>query len=163
MKTLILLTLLFFTSTEIYSQTTEILTQEDAPITITEFQAEYQEDSRYTSEGIRYDVEYTNTSNNDIVAFSFGFFAFDVFNRSLGRPLNGFTIENLDVGDKNNGAWVQTTYSASLFRDYGTAISYVANVRFSDGSIWSYNEDNVLNQLQEFEESLTAEDLEAEN
>lgn len=155
--------LIFFTvTTTLYSQTNNILSQPDAPITIDEFEASYQEDGRYSNEGVRYDIEYTNSSSDDIVAFSFGFYAFDVFNRSLGRPLEGFTIEDLGIGDSDTGAWVQRTYNASLFREYGTAVSYIARVRYQNGTIWEYDQDSILDQLQEFEESLTLEDLQSE-
>ncbi len=154
-----LLITIVLSSFELKAQETEVLSQSESPISIQRFNAEYQEDSRYSSEGIRYEVMFQNTSAKQIVAYSIGFYAFDVFNRSLGRPLSGFSIQSIDVNGREEGAWLQRASSASLFRDYGTAVSYVERVRFEDGVIWEYDSEEILNQLQRFEESLTIEDL----
>ncbi|MDY0144104.1 MAG: hypothetical protein RBR97_19660 [Bacteroidales bacterium] len=156
---IILNTLVF----ETYAQAVKILNQENAPISITSFTAKYQAGtSRYVSEGIRFDVEFSNKTNQEIVAYAFGFYAFDVFNRSLGRPLEGYSVSTIKTGSSSSGAWVQRLSSPSLFEKYGTGIAYVARVRLADGTIWNYNPANILKQLQEFEESLTLDDLKSE-
>ncbi len=149
---------------ESFAQAVKILVQENAPISITNFTAKYQAggSSRYISEGIRFDVEFSNNSNQDIVAYALGFYAFDVFNRSLGRPLEGFSVSTIKTGSSSSGAWVQRLSSPSLFEKYGTGIAYVARIRFADGTIWNYNPAIILKQLQEFEESLTLDDLKSE-
>lgn len=142
------------------AQSTVILDQTAAPFDITEFSASYQEGGRYSSEGVRFDVSFSNGTDKAAVAYAIGFFAFDVFNRPLSRPLEGFSVTTIAPGEKGNGAWVQRMSSPALFKEYGTGVAYVARVRFGDGSIWNYDEENVLKQLQEFESSLTLEDLE---
>jgi len=157
----ILITLSFtlFLSFSVNAQTVQILDQENPPLIINEFTAKYQEGGRYSTEGIRYDVSFTNNTDQEIVAYAIGFYAFDVFNRSLGRPLSGFSVSKISPGGSDDGAWVQRVSSPSLFKDYGTGIAYVARARLADGTVWSYDEDSVLSQLQEFEESLTLDDL----
>jgi len=140
-----------------------VLKQENAPLIIYEFTAKYQDGaSRYASEGIRFDVRFTNITEQPVVAYSIGFFAFDVFNRPLGRPFGGFAIEAIDPNGSERGAWVQRTTSSALFREYGTGVAYVSKVRFEDGTIWSYDSESILNQLQEFEATLTIDDLESD-
>jgi hypothetical protein len=159
---ILLISLFVFTITSnLTAQERLILKQSDAPISIINFEAEYQEESRYSSEGIRYDVFFQNSAQNNIVAYSFGFYAFDVFNRSLGRPLEGFSVEELEPEKRGSAAWVQRTINSSLFRKYGTAVAYISRVRFKDGTIWTYDEKSILEQLQKFEKSLTLDDLEA--
>jgi hypothetical protein len=146
-----------------FAQEVKILNQENAPISITSFTAKYQDGtSRYVSEGIRFDVNFSNISNQDIVAYALGFYAFDVFNRSIGRPLEGYSVSTIKSGSTGSGAWVQRSSSSSLFEKYGTGIAYVARVRLADGTIWNYNSANILKQLQEFEESLTLDDLKSD-
>lgn len=158
-----ILTLLLMTFTSIsYAQSTIILNQPESPLSITSFSASYQEGGRYTSEGVRYDVSFKNISEKRVVAYAFDFFSFDVFNRKLGRPLEGFSVTTITPNSNGNGAWIQRMSSPALFKYYGTAVAYVARVRFEDGAIWSYDADAILSQLQEFESSLTLEDLQAE-
>lgn len=160
MKTILItltFTLTFLLS--INAQSVQILDQADAPLTLNEFTAQYQEGGRYSTEGIRYDVSFINNTDQEIVAYAIGFYAFDVFNRSLGRPLSGFSVTKISPGDSDDGAWVQRVSSPSLFKDYGTGIAYVARARLADGTVWSYDEGSILSQLQEFEESLTLDDL----
>lgn len=160
MKTILItltLTLTFLISAN--AQSVQTLDQTDAPLTINGFTAQYQEGGRYSSEGIRYDVSFTNNTDQEIVAYAIGFYAFDVFNRSLGRPLSGFSVTKISPGGSDYGTWVQRVSSPSLFKDYGTGIAYVARARLADGTVWSYDEGSILSQLQEFEESLTLDDL----
>ena len=162
MRTLLISLFILSLFSNLSAQETQILNQNNAPITINNFEAKYQEDGRYSSEGIRYDVAFHNADQKNIVAYSFGFYAFDVFNRSLGRPLEGFSVDELEPNSPDNAAWVQRTVNSSLFREYGTAVAYIARVRYKDGSIWTYDEEAILKQLQKFEESLTLDDLESE-
>ncbi len=163
MKTILTsLTFVLAVSISVNAQSVQVLDQTDTPLTINEFTAQYQEGGRYSSEGIRYDVSFTNNTDQDVVAYAMGFYAFDVFNRSLGRPLEGYSVNTISAGRSNDGAWVQRMSSPTLFRDYGTGIAYVARVRLADGTVWSYDEESILRQLQEFEESLTLDDLRAQ-
>lgn len=161
LKSILILFLMFFTSIS-FAQSTVILNQPDAPMNITEFTANYQEKGRYTSEGVRYNVSFKNSKDKTIVAYAVGFFSFDVFNRPLGRQLEGFSVKTISQISDGKGVWVQRMSNPSLFKDYGTGVAYVAHVRFEDGTIWSYNAEAVLSQLQEFESTLTLEDLKAD-
>lgn len=159
MKTLYIFLFVLILQNSALAQETTILQQDQAPISISKFEAKYQEGGTYSNEGIRYDVSFTNATNKQIVAYAFGFYSFDVFNRALGRPLEGFSVDDLKPNDSDDGAWVQRAINSSLFRKYGTAVAYIARVRFKDGTIWKYDDESILKQLQKFESSLTLDDL----
>ena len=71
--------------------------------------------------------------------------------------MGGFTIEDIDVGGKEDGAWVANALAESAFY---TGVAYVSKVRFEDGEIWTADNDEVLSQLREIEQDLNIETLE---
>lgn len=144
------------------AQLSKVLKQDNPPLQILSFDADYQKKSSYYSEGIKYSVTLKNATQQAIVAYKIAFQAFDAFNESLGRPLSGYAIEQINVGNTEKSTWVNNTYNASLFEKYGQGIAYVSTVRFIDGTIWKYDADNILTQLQEIEASFALEDLESE-
>ena len=133
-----------------------ILVQADAPIGITEYTARYQPRSTRQSEGIRHSLNYRNVGDRKIVAVQFGLLAFNIFNEFQDR-LGGFTIEDIDVGSTEDGAWVANALAESAFY---TGVAYVSKVRFEDGEIWTADDDEVLSQLREIEQDLNIEALE---
>ena len=108
-----------------------VLVQSAAPIAITEYTARYQERSRYQSEGIRHELSYRNVGTRKIVAVQFGLLAFNIFNEFQDR-LGGFTIEDVEVGSPESGAWVANALAEAAFY---TGVAYVDKVRFEDGEI----------------------------
>lgn len=132
-----------------------VLEQSGAPIEITQYSARHQERSRYQSEGIRHDLRYRNTTSRRIVAVQFGLLAFNIFNEFQDR-LGGFTIEDVNAGREESGAWVASALAEASFY---TGVAYVDKVRFEDGEIWTANDTEVLRQLQEIEQDLDIEAL----
>ena len=140
-----------------------ILEQPDSELIIQNYEGEYEDgESRWRSEGAMHSVDIKNRSEQDIVAYSITFMCFDVFNRTLGRPLDGYAIETIESGKEINSRWNQRLSQAGLFKKYGTSIAYVSRIRFEDGTIWEYDSNIILEQVQEIEESLTVEDISAE-
>lgn len=135
-----------------------IIKQPGSPLLLETYTARYQKDSgSYQREGIRHDVKLSNVSDQAVVAYKISFKSFDVFNEDMGRGLGGISVDTIAVGDNESGAWVQKPYSAFTFKGYGTGVAYVSAVRLQDGSVWSFNEDEVLKQLQAISSDLTAE------
>ena len=131
-----------------------------APLEIVEYEARYQEDGRYVTEGVRHRVIVRNPGNQAVVALGIGFYAFDAFNRYMGRPLTGISMRTLDAGDTSDGmVWVQRPSASFTFREYGTGVAFVRIARLSDGTIWDADMDYVLQRLQELEDGLTLEDI----
>lgn len=130
-----------------------------APLAIQNYEATYQEDSRYSREGIRHSVSITNNGDQDVLAYGIGFFAFDAFNENMGRPLNGIDMDTISVGSSSPGAWIQSPPSSFTFRNYGTGVSYVRIARMADGSVWEADMDYVLSELQKIESDLLLEDI----
>jgi hypothetical protein len=162
MKNLISLIIFSCLTLNLFSQESVTIEQENSPFIIKSFSAKYQSGGSYSSEGVRFDVEITNNSGREIVAYMMGFYAFDTFNRSLGRPFNGYSIDNVGVGKTEKAAWVNRYSSSALFDKYGTGLAYVSKVRFKNGEIWENDASFILSELQKFEESLTLEDLQTE-
>jgi len=134
-----------------------VLSQENAPLKITKYEAKYSYYERRSS--IRHSVSYKNVSDKKIVAFRLSFLSFTVFNEFLDTS-GGISVEELAVNEISKGTWEQAPYRAHLFKKYGTGIAYVNTVRFEDGTIWKVNNEDVLPQIQEIEESFTADLLE---
>ena len=133
-----------------------VLVQAAAPVAITEYTARYQARSSARSEGIRHTLSYRNAADRKIVVVQFGLLAFNIFNEFQDR-LGGFTIEDIDVGETEDGAWVANALAESAFY---TGVAYVSKVRFKDGEIWTADNEEVLTQLQEIEEDLNIDALE---
>ena len=94
--------------------------QPTAPLRITEFTAEHTEANRggqFTAarlEGIRYEVKLQSTSDQKIVAYRMGFVAFNVFNEFISR-FGGYSVNDIDPGEEENGAWQQSRSNSSIF------------------------------------------------
>ena len=154
------LLMLAITSLAFAENPVRIIEVPGAPLEIVEYEARYQEDSRYVTEGVRHGVTVRNPGNQAVVALGIGFYAFDAFNRYMGRPLTGISMRTLDAGDTSEGmVWVQRPSAAFTFSSYGMGVAYVRIARLADGTVWEADMDYVLQRLQEFEEGLTLDDL----
>lgn len=131
-----------------------VLTQEEAPIAIEGYEADYQRDGgRFSTEGIRHRLRYRNVSDQTIVAVRFGLVAFNAFNEFQDR-LGGFTMDRMPPNDDKNGTWV--SHAGGGGPAFYTGVAYVDRVRFADGTVWRSGE-GVLEDLRAFDASLTEE------
>lgn len=92
-----------------------------------------------------------------MVAYKISFNSFDVFNEDMGRGVGGISVGKIAADSSDTGAWLQRPSAAFSFEKYGTGVAYVSAVRLQDGSVWTFNEDEVLEQLQAISSDLTAE------
>ena len=136
------------------SENAIILKQDDAPLKIAEYTTKYGTYER--SKVIAHSSKVLNSSDKTIVAYRIGFISFTVFNEFLHK-FTGFTVATVASGKEDKGMWTDRYSRGFLFQNYGTGIAYVDAVRFEDGSIWKANEADILPQIQEIEESFTAD------
>lgn len=156
-KQFILMSALCMVSPHLYAENAIVIEQPTSPLKIETYTAEYERKSSYSREGISHNVTLTNVSSQEVVAYRVTFNSFDVFNEDMGRGLGGISIESIPVGGTASGGWKQTPYAAFSFRGYGTGVAYVSEVRLADGTIWSFNQQRVLEELQKISADLTAE------
>ncbi len=140
-----------------FAQEAVIIQQSGSPLSIDTYSARYNEGDRYSSEGVVHSVTVSNNGEQDIVAYTVSFRSFDVFNEDMGRGLGGISIQTLKPGESDDGGWRQRPYAAFSFEKYGTGVSYVSRVRLADGTVWSADQDYVLNELQKIQDDLTAD------
>lgn len=160
MKNLAALTFLFLlVSQNAMANDARIIEIPGAPLSIMSYEASYQEEERYTREGIRHSVKVKNEGSADVLAYGIGFFAFDAFNHSMGRPLTGIAMNTVPPGKEQSGAWSQRPSAAFTFKWYGTGVAYVRQARLSDGTVWQADMDFVLRELQKIESGLSLEDI----
>ncbi len=157
-----LLIFLFAVSTPGLAEDAVILSQKVTPLQILSYTSAFQSKSRgrYDShpDRILHKLTYKNVSDQAIVTLRLGITAFNALNEFMGK-FGGWSTDSLDPGKENKGSWAQTPYAAFSFKNYGTGVVYVESVRFSDGTIWRADLDDVLEQLQKFEDTLEKEDL----
>jgi len=158
-KTLILgICLLWILQSSSFAEEAIILKQKDAPLKISNYKNKYGATSAYRSE-ITHSVTCANIAGKKIVATKIGFVAFDAFNEFLGKFV-GIVVKDVIGGKPGKYTWGQSPYSAFAFKKYGTGIAYVEAIRFEDGTIWKSDKSNIVSQIQEIEESFTADLLE---
>ena len=133
-----------------------ILKQNNAPLEISNYSATYRSPDRGIGDGsIIHRLSVKNISDQTIEAYGLGFYAFDAFNRSLGRPFVGYDMSAISAAELFQPSWENRVVSAYLFRKHGTAAAYVAIVRFRDGTIWKANETDIAIQLESLELELS--------
>src|SRR5688572_9736431 len=103
---------------------TIVVSQPNAPIEITKYDAKFQRRGTYTTEGISHSLEYRNRGAQKVQAIRFGLVAFDVFNDFLDRT-GGVAMDDVDPGRVNQGSWVATAYADFAFL---TGVAYVSHV-----------------------------------
>ncbi len=134
---------------------TKIIAQPTSPLTVMSYTAKYQEGGRYTTEGIRHNVQYENTSDSQIVASQIGLLSFDVWNEFLDRT-GGVSIKDIGPGGMESGAWVARAYADFTFL---TGFAYVGKVRYADGRIWEADLDAIANEVRKIEQGFDVEKL----
>lgn len=159
MKYIMFVFLLFSVSVNAQLNDVKIIVVPGAPLDIVKYEATYQEDSRYSNEGVRHSVTLKNNGTQAVVAYGVGFFAFDAFNRSMGRPLTGIDMDTVSVGAEGGGTWNQRPSAAFTFKSYGTGVAYLRQARLADGTIWHADMEYVLRELQGIENGLSMDDI----
>lgn len=147
--------LLFLTITiATFAQETQtiIVEQPDAPIVISEYNAEFKEGGSYTTEGIHHEIKFTNKTGLNVVAIQFGFVSFNVFNKYLDS-MSGITMESIEMTESSDGTWIQSTVSDFSFY---TGVTYLSKVRYSNDDIWEANLDLVSDRLEDIESDFDA-------
>ena len=137
---------------------TKIVPQPDAPVAINTYNAQYEQRSQYTTEGIHHEVQCANKSDKTVVAVQFGLVSFDIWNEFLDRT-GGIIMDLIVAGKPKTGRWVATAYSAFSFN---TGVAYVSKVRFEDGTIWTADLAAVLEELRKIEKDFDASRLKKE-
>lgn len=155
MKKLLLLLVGIFTSVSLAQKTSRIIEQSQAPIKIISYEVEYQEGGKYSSRGIRHEVNFQNISKRNIVALQIGLVSFDVWNEFLDRT-GGISMNILSPNETEGGTWIANAYGDFSFY---TGITYVSKVRFSDGEIWSADLDNIAKELRKVEKDFNVFNL----
>ena len=134
---------------------TKTIQDSDSPVALASYTARFRKSERYITEGIHHSILYKNRSDRLIQAVQITFISFSVFNRFLDRT-GGISIEDLEPDETKRGTWVATAYADFSFL---TGIAFVSKVRFSDGTIWTYNEQRILRELREIQEDFDVEKL----
>ncbi len=136
----------------------QVVVQDDAPLAITSYTAAYRERSQYTSQGIHHSVKYQNRSGKTVVAVQVGLVAFDIWNEFLGRT-NGLSIDVIRPDKDDGGTWIATPYRGFSFL---TGVAFINRVRFDDGSIWTANQDAILEELRKIQKDFDASRLDTD-
>lgn len=153
-------------SAQVLDPVLRIADQPDSPIKITAFTARIQlGEGRYYSlseSGVIMNTGYRNTSGRKIVAVQLAFFAFDVWNDSIGGsysysyPLPGDypippevtvsnAVESLSPGTTTDRTINLAHSNPTLFL---TGIVGVSKVRFEDGEVWKASPQTWLSQIE---------------
>lgn len=138
------------------SPVTSIINQTDIPITITKYDAHYQEQNRYGSRGIVHDIAYKNNGKKKIEAVSFGLVSFDIWNEFLDAT-NGISMEANDPGDVEKGSWIAQAYGDFSFH---SGFAYVKKIRYEDGTIWKANLEEIKRELAKVQADFDIKNLE---
>ena len=154
---LCLLACTFLSTQSITAETAVVVDQPTSPLKIDTYTAEYSPKDRYSREGIVHKVSLTNTSDQKVVAYKVTFNSFDVFNNDMGRGLGGISVQTIDSGQSTSGSWRQSPYAVFSFEKYGTGVAYVSTVRLENGTVWTFNEQEVLAELKKISQDLTAD------
>lgn len=135
----------------------KVIEVEGAPLRIDGFSSTFRPGggSFSSRDTVSHNIILQNVSDRKIVAYGLGLHLFDVFDEAMGRGLNGISVETIEPNGTTRGQWNDDPVSAFKFKDYGTSVAYVRQVRFDDGTVWKADLSQVLNELQEFESSLT--------
>ena len=134
---------------------TKIIEQENSPLIINSYPANYKKSGTYTTEGIHHTVKYENTSDRNVVAVQISLVSFDVWNEFLDI-MGGISIEEIAPGKSEKGTWVARAYADFAFL---TGFAYVKRVRFSDGTIWDADHDLIAEELQKLESDFDVQKL----
>jgi len=139
------------------AETSVILEQKNAPITIVSYSAAFSPAVITTAfshyDQVDHKVKIRNSETKQIVAHVLGFVTFDAFNRFLSISY-GWGFDSINPEKEKGGSWAFEKNSPFRFQKFGTGIAFVDAVRFSDGSIWFADKTKILEELRKFESNL---------
>ncbi len=138
------------------SSVATIIKQTDVPITITKYNANYQEQSKYSISGILHKVSYKNNGKQRIEAVEFGLVSFDIWNEFLNTT-GGISMEANDPGDIESGSWLAHAYGDFAFL---SGFAYVKKIRYADGTIWKVNLEEIRKELAKIQTDFDIRSLE---
>lgn len=144
-----------------HAERSVVLEQEDLPLEILKYSASFEEQ---TEEGdhpdqIRHMVRYKNISGKEITAIRFGLVTFSASNAFIAQAI-GVISDTLKAGEIGPiTIWLQRSDLHPSFKQHGTAVIYVGDARFADGSVWRTGRAPLLGQLRKFSKSLKMKDL----
>jgi hypothetical protein len=161
LRTFLSVLTVMFTASVAMASDDRFLALADSPVQVSTFAATYRGAGTSRSrDEILIDLKFTNAAAQDIVALDLRVTFYDAFNERLGRGLQGFALVRVPVGKETSLSWTHSPYAAFRFERYGTAVGFVDQIRFDDGTIWKADRQELLALMRQFEDSLTIEDLE---
>ena len=137
----------------------KVIPQEDAPIEISYYDADYVSGEGDSRQGVRHAVSVRNLSDQEVVAFEVGLFSFNVFNDFLDRS-SGVSMSKISPGRLVRETWMSDSPADFSFL---TGVAFISRVRFSDGTIWSEEFRFILDTLQDLELNFKAEEITGAN
>ena len=126
-----------------------VVDQKDAPIRITEFKAQ----AREYVDVFQCDVEWTNVGRQPVAGVQFKLIALNLFNEVMraGSISKDYRRRVVTQGKDKRETWRFGSYRE--FSEFEVAIVLVYKVRFEDGTIWTYDEQETEAELdREFPE-----------
>ncbi len=154
MRTPIFLIALAISTSIAFAEQADILIQAGSPLQIESYRNYYKNPDRFGDGSIMHMVTLKNVSDQPVEGYGLGFFAFDSFNRSLGRPFVGYSMSPVASEAQDNPSWEHKPLSAFLFDGNGRALAYIDIVRLKDGTIWKANMNEINAQLRDYELNL---------
>jgi hypothetical protein len=112
----------------------------------------------YSAEEYRFKPDGNMTVKEPIVAYEIDHVLYDVFGEHI-QTLANTTIVDLDRGDKDFDKYSSWYASENQIREYLICVSYVADVRTKNGSIWHYSYEALKDQLDKLKITFSKEYL----
>jgi hypothetical protein len=129
-----------------------IVAQPNSAVEVSLYTAFYSGGDTRSQPGISHSLQYRNRGTQKIVAVSFSFVCFDVFNRYLTTS-GGISMDDLVPEKKERGSWRFNSYGSFSFL---SGVVYVNLIRFDDGTIWQADEPTVLAEIRKIEKDFDA-------
>lgn len=139
------------------AETASVIKQLNAPVQVLGYEAEY-DDKDDKLFFVEHEVKYKNVAQQGVTAVRFGCLQLNAFNDPLGT-FYGFATEESDPQEKDKAVFVDEFPEAVLFEKLGTALLWIDAVRFSDGTFWTADHAQVLEELKKVRDGLTEADL----
>lgn len=145
------LLLFFLVPVAVYGQDRyRILSQEDAPISILEYQAQIWGTGAETGDGVMHDIRFRNASDRAIVAVKFGVLCYDIFNEFQNES-EVLHRKDMLPGESSRVSRLAMPPEAEAFF---TGVVFVQRVRFLDGEVWVADPGEVDALVVEVEDGL---------
>jgi hypothetical protein len=153
--TLLVLILLYVPNSYGLEYVARVIPQKDVPISIINYDAEYEAGNKYQVGGIKHSIKYKNTGKQRIEAIQFSFISFDVWNEFLDKT-NGLSLSPNDSGDNEKGMWIAHDLAEFSFL---TGFAYVSRIRYADGTIWNADQKQIRQELHKIKSDFDVDAL----